>query len=238
MVVVADRAGIGWSDPPPLGGVTFDSMADDLHAALVATGISPAYIMAGHSVGGVVARRFQARYPDDVTGMLLLDSSHEEQSRRFGWRYGSGAQLKYALLCQSRILGARRLAAALGRVKGVCRSSLERETVPEHQGAARAITLSSRQRRIAVREMILAARLRGWPPPGMDSLPLTVLSTASRRASWWPQWSSMQGELAELSTDTVHMTALNAGHNVHLDDPVLVTEVIRELAGRCRKGGS
>ena len=84
-VCVYDRAGVGWSDPPPLGTLTLDGMADDLHAALAATGIGPPYIIAGQSLGGIVARRFQARYPADVTGMLLVDSSHEDQSRRFGW---------------------------------------------------------------------------------------------------------------------------------------------------------
>ena len=156
-VCVVDRAGIGWSDPAPLGTLTLDSMADDLHAALEAAGIGPPYIIAGQSLGGIVARRFQARFPGDVTGMLLVDSSHEEQSRRFGWRVGTGSQLRRAVRYQSRILGARRLAASLGRVKAVSHASLAWETVPEYEGAARAITLSSGLRRIAVREMILAA---------------------------------------------------------------------------------
>ena len=94
---VADRAGMGWSDPPPLGTLTLDAMADDLHAALAAAGIGPPYVIAGQSLGGIVARRFQARYQADVTGMLLVDSSHEDQSRRFGWQRGTGEQLRYAI---------------------------------------------------------------------------------------------------------------------------------------------
>jgi pimeloyl-ACP methyl ester carboxylesterase len=154
-VCVYDRAGIGWSGPPR-GPLTFDAMADDLHAALKAAGIGAPYIIAGHSLGGIAARRFQARYPDDVAGMLLVDSSHEDQSRRLGWREGTGDHLWDAAKRQARILGARRLAASLGKLSAVDRASLARETVPEHAGAARAITLSSRQRRIVVREMILA----------------------------------------------------------------------------------
>ena len=114
-VCVCDRAGVGWSDPPPLGTLTLDGMADDLHAALAAAGIGPPYIIAGQSLGGIVARRFQARYPADVTGMLLVDSSHEDQSRRFGWWKGTGSHLWHAARRQSRVLGARRLAASLGR---------------------------------------------------------------------------------------------------------------------------
>jgi pimeloyl-ACP methyl ester carboxylesterase len=229
MVCVCDRAGTGWSDPPPLGTLTLDGMADDLHAALAAAGIGPPYIIAGQSLGGIVACRFQARYPADVTGMLLVDSSHEDQSRRFGWWTGTGAHLWYAARRQSRVLGARRLAASLGRLSAVDYASLIRETVPEYTGAARAITLSSKQRKIVVREQVLAARLRGRPQD-LGNLPLTVISAASR----WPVWSGMQDELAALSSDSVHMTAVNAGHNVHIDEPLLVVQAIRDLAQRCR----
>lgn len=57
-----DRAGLGWSDPQHRAA-TIDSMADDLHALLKASGIAPPYIIAGHSMGGIVARRFYSRYP-------------------------------------------------------------------------------------------------------------------------------------------------------------------------------
>ena len=228
-VCVCDRAGVGWSDPPPLGTLTLDAMADDLHAALAAAHIGPPYIIAGQSLGGIVARRFQARYPADVTGMLLVDSSHEDQSRRLGWWTGTGSLLWYAARRQSRVLGARRLAASVGQLSAVDWASLTRETVPEYMGAARAITLSSKQRRIVVRELVLAAQLRGRPQD-LGALPLTVISAASR----WPAWSRMQDELAALSSDSVHMTAANAGHNVHLDEPLLVVQAIRDLVERCR----
>ena len=228
MVCICDRAGVGWSDPPPLGALTLDGMADDLHAALAAAGIGPPYVIAGHSLGGIVARRFQARYPADVTGMLLVDSSHEDQSRRFGWWTGAGSHLWYAARRQSRVLGVRRLAASLGRLSVVDRASLIRETVPEYAGAARAITLSSKQRRIVVREQVLAAQLRGRPQD-LGALPLTVISSANRWWDRWPTWSGMQDELAALSSDSVHMTAVNAGHNVHIDEPLLVVQAIRDL---------
>jgi hypothetical protein len=82
--------------------------------------------------------------------------------------------------------------------------------------------------------MILAAQLRSQPPQDLGSLPLTVISTASRWWDWWPEWSRMQDELAALSADAVHMTAVKAGHNVHLDEPLLVVQAIRDLVDRCR----
>jgi pimeloyl-ACP methyl ester carboxylesterase len=237
MVCVYDRAGIGWSDPPPFGRLTVDAMADDLHALLEAAGIKRPCIIAGHSMGGVAARRFRDRYPGDVAGMLLVDSSHEDQERRFGWRAGPWSVFKRVVRMRVRILGARRLAANLGLVDGVSGASLARETVPEYAGAARAISLSSRQRSTAVREMLLLARPQGQPRD-LGSLPLTVITAASpQRRSWrsWLVWSAMQDELAALSADHVHMSAVNADHNIPLDDPELVAQAIRDLVRRCRQ---
>jgi pimeloyl-ACP methyl ester carboxylesterase len=239
MVCVYDRAGVGWSEPPR-GRLSFDSMADDLHALLRAAGIKPPYILAGHSLGGVIARRFQARYPGEVAGLLLLDSSHENQVNRLPHgRFGLQSNTMQAARRRARILGARRLAARFGMVNSVSSASLARETVPEHAGAARMIALSSRQRRISVQELFLLGRLQGGGrPASLRSLPLTVVTAASPdRRNWpgWQTWSVMQDELAKLSADSVHFAVVNAGHNVHLDRPEIVAEAIRELVRRFRQ---
>jgi hypothetical protein len=113
------------------------------------------------------------------------------------------------------------------------RASLAYETAPEYARAARAITLSSRQRRIAVRELLMLSQLRGQPRD-LGLLPLTVISSANRYWDGWPVWTRLQDELAALSSDVIHMTAVNAGHDVHLDEPALVVQEIRDLVERCR----
>jgi pimeloyl-ACP methyl ester carboxylesterase len=216
--------------------VTIDAMADDLHALLKAADIAPSYIVVGHSMGGVVARRFQSRYPGDVAGMLLVDSSHEGQARRLGDNGGWG-DLKRAVRRRMRILGVRRAAAHFGLVGGFDAPSLNWETVPEHTGAAKAVSLSTKQRRTVVREILLLARPQGQPQ-NLGALPLTVLSAGSAsRRKWaaWAAWCELQDELAALSSGSVHMYAVNADHNVHLDDPGAVVEAIQELVGRCRR---
>lgn len=234
-VCVYDRAGIGWSDPPPRGPLTIDAMADDLHALLKAAAISPPYIIAGHSMGGIIARRFQSRYPGDVAGMLLVDSSHEDQARRLG-PGNTWYDLKRAARRRARILGAYRLAARFGLADGLGAASLTRETVPEYWGAARAVSLSSKQRRAVVREILLLARPQGHPQD-LGTLPLTVLSAGSAKRRQWPEWATwcqLQDELAALSSDSTHMFAVNADHNVHLDDPAIVVQAIRNLVRRCQ----
>jgi pimeloyl-ACP methyl ester carboxylesterase len=76
-VCAYDRAGQGWSDPPasPQDGV---AVATDLHTLLDHAQIAGPYVLVGHSTGGVYIRIFAARYPDQVAGMVLLDSQPNE----------------------------------------------------------------------------------------------------------------------------------------------------------------
>ena len=69
-----DRAGVGWSDPPS-SPRTSASVASDLHEALQRAGVLPPYVMAGGSVGGEYVHIYTARYPSDVAGLVLIDSS-------------------------------------------------------------------------------------------------------------------------------------------------------------------
>ncbi len=67
-----DRAGYGFSDPGPLPRDAA-SIAADLHTLLTSAGISPPYILVGHSLGGYHVRYFADRYPDEVAGLVLID---------------------------------------------------------------------------------------------------------------------------------------------------------------------
>ena len=233
---VYDRAEVGWSDPPPRWRRTPDLMAADLHALLTAAGIPPPYVLVGHSIGGIVARRFYAQHPDLVAGMVLVDSSHEQQGRRSAeadWRKGTRRYAWEAVKRQVRILGARRLAASLGLLRDFD-AGIAREAPPAYAGAAHAILLSTRHKRVNVREMLMATHTWG-APPSLDSVPLIVL-TALRRLdeSLLPMWAQMQDELAALSSESKHITAREAGHYMHVDDPDLVIQAVRDLVRRCR----
>ena len=73
-VCVYDRAGRGWSDPAdaPQDGA---ALVADLHTLLARAHVAGPYVVAGHSFGGLYTLAFAARYPDEVVGMVLLDST-------------------------------------------------------------------------------------------------------------------------------------------------------------------
>ena len=74
-----DRAGSGFSDPGPLprDGA---AIARDLDQALRAAKIQGPFIVTGHSAGGLYARLFAARRPQDVRGLVLLDPTVERRT--------------------------------------------------------------------------------------------------------------------------------------------------------------
>jgi pimeloyl-ACP methyl ester carboxylesterase len=73
-ICVYDRAGRGWSDPaqPAPHGT---QIAIDLHTLLQRGNVPGPYVLAGHSFGGLYVQIFAARYPSEVAGMVLIDST-------------------------------------------------------------------------------------------------------------------------------------------------------------------
>jgi pimeloyl-ACP methyl ester carboxylesterase len=76
-----DRAGIGKSDRASQAHSSAD-IVDDLHILLVNAGVNPPYVLVGHSLGGMNARLYAAKYPQDIVGMVLVDSTHEDENDR------------------------------------------------------------------------------------------------------------------------------------------------------------
>lgn len=71
-----DRAGYGWSedDGQPR---RLENMAEELHTLLVKAGEPAPYLFVGHSLGAMIARIYNGRYPGEVVGMVLPDPGHE-----------------------------------------------------------------------------------------------------------------------------------------------------------------
>src|SRR5215469_6192674 len=73
-VCAFDRAAYGFSDPASRPQIVSD-VVEDLHKALQAGSIPGPYVLVGHSLGGLEARVYAQRWPEDVVGMVLVDTS-------------------------------------------------------------------------------------------------------------------------------------------------------------------
>lgn len=76
-----DRAGLGKSDRAPKPHTSAD-IVSDLHDLLANAEINPPYVLIGHSLGGMNARLYSSKYANEVVGMVLVDSTHEDENDR------------------------------------------------------------------------------------------------------------------------------------------------------------
>lgn len=66
-----DRPGIGNSEPMGLHGAV--ELAEHLRSTLDAAGERGRFVIVGHSLGGVYARIFAARFREEIAGIALID---------------------------------------------------------------------------------------------------------------------------------------------------------------------
>jgi pimeloyl-ACP methyl ester carboxylesterase len=201
-VCAYDRAGMGWSEagPEPRDA---ERVAGELRALLAGADVEGPYVLAGHSYGGLYAQAYAARYPGEVAGVALIESSHPEQFERL-----PEARESYG---QTRRLFA--VAPWLARI-GVVRLfglSPAPPGLPERQRGQLGALSPSAQQLAAT-----AAEFRATPEStdqarGLGSLgdkPLAVVSAGTQSRGWL----ELQDELAELSTDSSHRVVEGATH--------------------------
>jgi pimeloyl-ACP methyl ester carboxylesterase len=77
---VYTRAGYLGSDPPSPGAER-DAVAivDELRDELQRRHVGPPYVLVGHSLGGLYMQYFARNYPAEVSGVVLIDSTHWTQ---------------------------------------------------------------------------------------------------------------------------------------------------------------
>ena len=219
-----DRAGYGWSDMGQLPRTT-KAIASELHALLQNAGIHRPYIFVGHSFGGYTAQYFARHFYGEIVGMVLIDSSHEEQVYRLPDK--DNAIVRNSLHQDRRLM----------QMKPIIN-----ERFPEQQVAAARILMAQWTALMTWREEMASYALSAYQLrdihasiPMLD-MPLIVLTRGQRV---WPRdaygdtmekiWMDLQSELVSLSSDATHIVADNSGHLIHLDEPALVIDAIHDI---------
>ena len=228
-----DRPGIMWSAPATTPRDA-NHITQELRALLAAAGENPPYLLVGHSLGGLFVQVYAARYPDEVQGLVLVDSSHPKQDRRLP-REAIEAEMPepppdwlISLFSQT---GALRLLSPFPE------RPLPASVTPALQfmstsvagliGEARQIYVIAEQAEAATLPTNLPIYVisRGKEPEGIDQVlePEVILEVER-------VWRELQSELANLSACGQHETVPDAGHYVHHDTPDTVIRVIQAVA--------
>jgi pimeloyl-ACP methyl ester carboxylesterase len=77
-VCAYDRAGGSESDPAPNEPRNADDLVDELHTLLTEADVPTPHLMVGSSFGGYISAYYAARFPNDVGGVVLLDTAAPE----------------------------------------------------------------------------------------------------------------------------------------------------------------
>lgn len=231
-----DRAGLGWSEAGPRPR-TSEVVAEELHAVLEKAGAKSPYILVGHSYGGIHVRAFARKYPSEVAGMVLVDSSHEDQNSHLpnAAAGGNGAFTK-----QFRTYS---LMSSLGLLALSPTSIPNRGFPGDAYKIYQAVLATTKYFDAAIAEM--SSTFKGLPKlkgGELGNLPLVVIrqgrmdETAhqmglkdDQKKKLEQTWESLQKELAALSSNSREVVAVESGHYIQLDQPELVVEAIRAL---------
>lgn len=240
-----DRSGLGWSSPCSTVR-TPENITDELHQMLQRADIKPPYILVGHSFGGLVMRRYAVKYPEDIAGIVLIDPMRCEE-----WPPLNPAK-------QSMIDRGKRLSryatpiARFGLVRLAMTSLLFRSSrLSGHlagtagPGGRHVLARVTQEVGKMPKEVwpIVAAH---WSRPGfyagmrrhVEAVPATVLemqNTEPIRAI--PVMVLTPGEstplsahcLEKIGSNVRQVIATESAHWIHLDEPQLVIDSIREM---------
>ncbi|KSB88094.1 hypothetical protein AS593_23800 [Caulobacter vibrioides] len=214
-ICLCDRAGLGGSDPAPKGRPRASAdAAADLEAALRAAKVEPPFLLAGHSIGGLHAQVFAARYPDQTAGLVLISSTHPDQME--AWL-------------------ARLPAATPGEPKPIAdardyltRMPRDPSLNPENLDVAASSAQARELRALGDKPVIVATHSPRWRMVPDLPEPLSVELEAVTQG--------LQKQFLALSSRATQTIAPTAGHGLPHEDPGFVVEAILSGVKAAREG--
>ena len=228
-VCVYDRAGRGRSEPSP-APQDGEQIATDLHTLLDRAGITGPLVMVGHSLGGLYVLDYANRYPQQVAGMVLLDSSSPTAFQSlpdypaFYDMFTTATGLFPGL-------------ARLG-VTQLVNSSSHAELPSQARRQARADSSTAGQARSQRDELAMAPTMmaQAGAVTTLGNLPLAVLTAPVDAQTGW---LTAQADLAALSGNSTHLIVAGATHEALLDnrtDAAVSGQAITRVVDAARTG--
>ncbi len=203
------------SDPVSQPTTAQDAVAD-LHALLSAAEEPGPYVLVGHSYGGLVVRLYAMTYPQDVSGLVLIDAISEF--------------LQAGMTPEQRELWKPLIDPVtqedIAEYEGIERSDSDR-SFEEVRAAAplRPLPLvvlsADRPWGPQIPSLIASGALPPDTPPDFGY----VIDAAQKPA---------QEDLAKLVPNAKHITQTNSGHDIQNEQPQLVIDAIRQVVDVAR----
>ena len=234
-VCAYDRVGMGWSEP-----ITRVSLAPDistrLNRLLDKAGEKGPHILVGMSAGGVMVRQYYKQYPDNVVGMVLVDSSHEQQKNRLP-AFDSGFDYLLHICRLFQPIGGVRLSGKLEQMAPTDMSKEWVDTWVANQNKSHSCNSSYYASKSFIQEVADVL-----PPSSLVNLPLLVLSqgndpkgdlayeyTDEMAREQRRIWDELQIELTQLSSNSTRVIAKQSGHIIQNDQPDIVINSILQF---------
>lgn len=241
-----DRPGYGWSDPidqPHIAKI----ITENLHSLLKEAGIHTPVVLVGHSLGGLYIRYYAAAFPDEVAGMVLVDSTPDDISAD---AFLVEEQKKLEKIV-SWLIPAVRIAAPLGILRildipaTIADMPVEIEPVSDANGFRTSAYAAVIQEWNAI--PVIMEEVQTLPPqepkPGWPLIVLSQGRLLAGRQNEPPR--SMEDQIAQtlqelqirltgLTSNSIHISAENSFHYIQLDEPELVINAIRAVVDSVR----
>lgn len=236
-----DHAGLGWSDPGPAPR-TSQQIVHELHTLLTNAGLPGPYVLVGHSFGGYNVRLFAHEYPQEVAGLVLVESSHEDQwagmpesmkrqndqfttflKTGLPWQRFGVVRRFYTYPNPKLPEALRPIDVALKSRTGFLNTIYNEAIGMEESGTQVKAAPSLPPVPLAV---LTAGEMGKDPPPGIS---------AEDFERWKSLWRDLQADLARRCPDSIHVTVADSTHIIPLDRPAAVVDAIRRVVEAVRE---
>jgi len=254
--VAYDRGGYAWSEEGPLPR-SGRQLAYELHTALHNAGIDGPYIMVGQSYGGFLVRSFARFYKKDVVGLVLVDALNEDSKiiidhkpvRIRDWAKGEHAPEPQNMVKKN-------IDSSLSAEK----SKVVLDTTIEPP--LDKLPLSIQKLQVWAQSQPVYRKAGGnemnWSPEDvadmytnrgktdylLGDIPLVVLSRGEGGYSGMPDSAALENERVKLQIELTHLSTNSkiifdkkSGHNIHLEDPALVIDAIKQVINAYKTHG-
>ena len=248
-VCTFDRPGYGWSEssPDPRDGT---QVVTELHELLFTAGEAPPYVLVGHSLGGVHMRLYAAHYPQEVAGLILVDTAYpltvspelaQQMQASIGFYQVMGLLTSSGIL---RILGPLAGEGMLPETAAKLPADLQSTYLELLLDPAQYRTAAAEMEQLPQTFTQTEQLLVGEQPFGQ--LPLIVLTAGRQPAPgsspFDPQtvpastdWLAAGQTLASQSERGEQRVVAESGHLIHLDAPEAVQQAVLDVLAMIRE---